>query len=56
MNVNEMTAAVHTVKAFEKPGETVLLNVDNKVKFILYTAPNGTTNQFEEVAEPANYF
>jgi len=42
INVKELKAAMETVKSFSRPGDTVLLSVDNTVTFAYLTKGGGS--------------
>ena len=51
INVKELKAAMETVKSFSRPGDTVLLSVDNTVTFA-YLTKGGRPPHFNQLVRP----
>jgi hypothetical protein len=52
INVKEMAAAINTVQSLAKPGENVLLCVDNQVLFYYLQKGGGRKNPFNKMLQP----
>ena len=52
INVKEMGAAINTVKSLAKPGENILLCVDNQVLFYYLQKGGGRKNPFNRMLQP----
>lgn len=52
INVKELEAAIHTVKSLSKPGEKVLLSVDNQVTYYYLIGGGGKLPHFNKILRP----